>query len=110
MKLSVAFQNYCQTVIIMCRCCCIFSYIMCHNTFVGYSTITLFHRRNGAPTINPVKILRERDQGTHVDLSRETELIPEVVYSIRVFATNTIGESNSSNVEVYTRLQQGQLI
>ena len=38
-----------------------------------------------------------------------TKLAADVVYSIRVFAMNSIGESNSSNEVQYTRLQ-GQLI
>ena len=48
----------------------------------------------------PVKFVTEE---TRVDLSTRTELTPDVVYRIRVFATNTIGESDSSNDVDYTR-------
>ena len=63
-------------------------------------------RRIGSPTSNPEKFVTE---ATQVDLSTMTQLAADVVYSIRVFAMNSIGESNSSNEVQYTRLQ-GQLI
>lgn len=61
-------------------------------------------RRDGAPTASSIEFFID---DTHVDLSARRELTPEVVYNIHIFATNVIGESNSSNVQVYTRLQPG---
>lgn len=65
-------------------------------------------RRDGAPTASPLEFIISKTQ-THVDLSAKRELTPEVVYNIHVFASNAIGESTSSNILMYTRLQSGSL-
>ena len=46
---------------------------------------------------------------TQTDLSIRRELTSGNAYNIRVFATNDIGQSNSSNEIEYTK-PQGQLI
>ena len=62
----------------------------------------LYYRRDSAPTADPVSFFSEE---TIVDLSTKTQLTPHAVYNIHVFAMNGIGESNSSNVVMYTRTQ-----
>ena len=54
------------------------------------------------PISSPVRFDIEE---TETDLSRRTELTSGSVYSIRAFATNAIGESNSSNAIEYTKPQ-----
>ena len=60
----------------------------------------------GTPASVPIKFDSEE---TQTDLSTRTELTSGNAYSIRVFATNDIGQSNSSNEIEYTK-PQGQLI
>ena len=72
--------------------------------WLQYSYLNLSHycRRIGA-SADSVKFVVNA-QVMQVDLSTRTELTAEVVYSIRVFAVNNIGESNPSNEVEYTRL------
>lgn len=77
---------------------------MSHHQYYCVSLVIIctLYRRFSAPTLNPVRFVSEE---THVDLSIRTDLTPEVVYSVRVFAANIIGESNSSNEVMYARRQ-----
>lgn len=73
----------------------------CRCTFSIMYTL-FYYRRNAAPTANPVSFFSEE---TIVDLSTKTQLTPNFAYNIYVFAMNGIGESNSSNLVEYTRMQ-----
>ncbi len=59
----------------------------------------------GTPASIPMKFDSEE---TQIDLSTRTEITSGNAYNIRVFATNVIGQSNSSNEIEYT--PQGQLV
>ena len=64
----------------------------------------ILYRLISSPASAPITFNTEE---TQTDLSTRTELTSGNAYSIRVFAINDIGQSNSSNEIEYTK-PQGQ--
>ena len=68
-------------------------------------------RLRGAPTSVPIMAIKFATEATEIDLSTRTEFASGNAYNIRIFAMNSVGQSNSSNEIIYAKPQlEGQLI
>ena len=81
-------------------------YTLARSIFSCLKVNLVLCRLLGAPTSVPIRF---NSQETQIDLSMRTELASGSTYNIRVFATNVVGQSNSSNEIAYAK-PQGQLI